>query len=465
MQKDQQYDLVVVGSGPAGEKGAAQAAYFGKRVAIVEAGDIGGSATNTGTLPSKVLRETAAHVAGLRRRDPYGLRRAFEGPLTPDELFFRERDVIEAYRGLVRENIRRHGIDYFEGRATLVDATTVDVALHAGGSARLAATFVLIATGSRPMRPPEVPFDDERIFDSDGILGLKVLPKSMVVVGGGVVGCEYASLLQALGIQVTLIDRDSSLLPFLDDEIALVLQRNLREAGLDLRLEASTNRIERTSEGVRVTLNTGAAVEAGALLFTGGRLGNSEGLGLDELGIETDARGRIKVDERFQTTLANVMAAGDVIGFPALANTSMEQGRVAVCHAFGFEYKTEVSSLLPYAVYTIPEVSKLGLSEEDALAAGRDVVAGRGYYRENARGQIAGDTGGMVKLVIDRASRELLGVHIIGLGASELVHIGQACMYYKGTIDYFIDNVFNFPTLSDVYKYAAYDGLGKLAGR
>jgi NAD(P) transhydrogenase len=460
--QDHRYHLVVIGSGPAGEKGAAQAAYFGKRVAIVEAGDIGGSATNTGTLPSKVLRETAVHIAGLRERDPYGLRHSLDLRLTPDELFFRQRVVVESYRELVRENIRRHGIDYIEGRASLADRNTVEVSLRSGGVRRLSADFVLIATGSRPVRPAEVPFDAEAVFDSDAILGLKRLPKAMIVVGGGVVGCEYTSIFQALGIKVTLLDRDPSLLPFLDDEIAGLLQQRMQEAGVDLRLNTSAREIRRTDAGVEATLGDGSSVRADALLFTGGRAGNTEGLGLERLGIETDARGRIKVNERYETAAPNIMAAGDVIGFPALANTSMEQGRVAVCHAFGFDYKTEVSTLLPYAVYTIPEVSKLGLSEEEARAAGRDTAAGRGHYRENARGQIAGDTGGLVKLVFDRGSLELLGVHIIGTGASELVHISQACMYFHGTIDFFIQNVFNFPTLSDVYKYAAYDGLGKV---
>jgi NAD(P) transhydrogenase len=460
----ERYDLVVIGSGPAGEKGAAQAAYFGKSVAVVEAGDIGGSATNTGTLPSKLLRETAVHVAALRARDPYGVRHSLELHLTPEELFYRQRDVVEAYRELVAANIRRHRIDYYEGRATVSGPNEVSVALASGGSARLEADFILIATGSRPMRPPEVPFDDEAVFDSDTILGLKRLPASLIVVGGGVVGCEYASLLQALGIQVTLLDRDQSLLPFLDNEIASLLQTRLQEAGLDLRLNTAACAYERTPGGVRAELAEQPAVEAEALLFAGGRLGNTDGLGLEALGVAVDARGRVKVDERFRTSVGSIMAAGDVIGFPALANTSMEQGRVAVCRAFGFEYKSEVSSLMPYAVYTIPEVAMVGLTEEAAVAAGREIAAGRGYYRENARGQIAGDTGGLVKLVFDRGTRELLGVHIIGRGASELVHTGQACMYFGGTIDYFIDSVFNFPTLTDVYKYAAYDGLGKIAG-
>jgi NAD(P) transhydrogenase len=459
---DRHYDLVVIGSGPAGEKGAAQAAYFGKRVAVVEAGDIGGSATNTGTLPSKLLRETAVHIASLRARDPYGVRHSLELHLTPEELFYRQREVVEAYRKLVAANIKRHGIDYFEGTGTVSGPNEVGVALGGGGNALLTADFILVATGSRPMRPSEVPFDEEAVFDSDTILGLKRLPASMIVVGGGVVGCEYASLLQALGIQVTLLDRDTSLLPFLDDEIASLLQTRMQEAGLDLRLNTSACAYERTSGGVRARLDDGA-VEAEALLFAGGRLGNTDGLGLEALGIEVDARGRVKVDSRFRTAAPSIMAAGDVIGFPALANTSMEQGRVAVCQAFGFEYKSEVSSLMPYAVYTIPEVAMVGLTEEDAASRGREVATGRGYYRENARGQIAGDTGGVVKLVFDRGTRELLGVHIIGRGASELVHTGQACMYYGGTIDYFIDSVFNFPTLTDVYKYAAYDGLGKVA--
>lgn len=455
----ERYDLVVIGSGPAGEKGAAQAAYFGKRVAIVEEGDAGGSATNTATLPSKILRETALHVAGLRRRDPYGLRFSFDAELTPAELFFREHEVVQTYRRLVAENIRRHGIDYFRGVASLSDAHNVQVRTLEGRRERLSADFILIATGSRPYRPPEVPFDADCIFDSDGILNLKRLPKSLIVVGGGVVGCEYASLFQALGIRVTLIDRDAGLLPFLDEDLSRLLEQRLQEAGLDLRLNTPTARIERAGNKALVRLQDGSNVEAEALLFTGGRQGNSEGLRLERLGIESDHRGRIKVNERFQTAVPHIMAAGDVIGFPALAATSMEQGRVAVCHAFGLEYKTEVSSLIPYAVYTIPEVSKAGLTEEEARELGRRYATGRAYFRENARGQIGGETGGMVKLVFDVDTLELLGTHVIGQSASELVHLGQTCMYFHGTIDFFIQNVFNFPTLSDAYKYAAYDGL------
>jgi NAD(P) transhydrogenase len=459
-----EYDLLVIGSGPAGEKGAAQAAYFGKRVAIVEADEVGGAATNTGTLPSKVLRETALHVAELRQRDPYGLGRHLDKELTPEALFFRKQQVVETNRRVVLENIRRHGIDLFRGLASLKDAQTVLVRGADGTEKALRGRFVLVAAGSAPFRPAALPFDDEVVFDSDSILGMTRLPTSMLVVGGGVIGCEYASLFAALGIEVKLIDRGRRLLPFIDEEVASALQDRMRQMGVELMQgryvrDVTVDAIRRV---VHATLDDGTALEAESLLFCGGRQGRIEGLGLEALGIGTDERGRIKVNDHYQTAVPNIYAAGDVIGHPALAATSMEQARVGVCHAFGFDYKQAMSPLIPYGIYTIPTVSAAGLSEEQARDEGRRFVVGRASYATNPRGQIVGDTAGFLKLVIDAEDRKLIGVHMIGEGAFELVHIGQVAMQLGGTVDVFIDNVFNFPTLSDLYKYAAYDALGKL---
>lgn len=464
MAGEYDYDLLVIGAGPAGEKGGAQAAYFGKRVAIVEAAEVGGAATNTGTLPSKVLRETALVVSELRQRDPYGLGRHLGADLTPESLFFRKRQVVESHRALVLENIRRHGIDLLHGEASIEDAHTVHVRGLSGGGRRVSAEFILIATGSRPMRPPTVPFDDDLVMDSDSVLNMSRLPASMVIVGGGVIGCEYTSIFAALGMHVTLVDRGDRLLPFLDQELSQALQARMAEQGVHVLLGRSVPTIESIEARAKVvvTLDNGNKIEADALLFSGGREGRTEGLGLDALGIATDPRGRVLVNDHYQTAVPNIYAAGDVIGHPALAATSMEQARVAVCHAFGFAYKTGVSALVPLGIYTIPTVSAVGMSEEEAAAAGMRYVVGRTSYARNARGQIAGDTTGFLKLVFDSSDRRLIGVHMIGEDATELVHIGQMAMQLGGTVDVFIDNVFNFPTLTDAYKYAAYDALGKL---
>jgi NAD(P) transhydrogenase len=458
------YDLIVIGGGPAGEKGAAQAAYFGKRVAIIEADELGGSATNTGTLPSKTLRETALHVFDLRQRDPHGLRHWFNRALSPEELFYRKRLVVESYQQLVHENIERHGIGLFRGAASLVDGHTVRVARADGDTAVVKGRYVLIASGSSPFRPPDAPFDGEHVYDSDTILKLKRLPSSLIVVGAGVIGCEYASLFAALGISVSLIERGERLLSFLDREIVDALVQRFRELGIDLMLGQSSYVIEVSPEHdcARVRMANGSELSADAVLYCGGRQGNTQNLGLEGLGIKTDARGRIEVNERYQTAVPNVYAAGDVIGFPALASTSMEQARVAICHAFSFDYKKEVSTLVPYGIYTIPEVAMVGATEESLRESRQDYLVGQARYGSNPRAQIAGDTSGFVKLLFDPDSERIVGVHIIGEQASELIHIGQACMYYGGTLDFFIRNVFNFPTLADMYKYAAYDGLGNL---
>lgn len=458
------YDLIVIGAGPAGEKGAAQAAYFGKRVAIVESGDVGGTSTNTGTLPSKTLRETALHIANLRQRDRFGLGPTLDRELTPEDLFFRERLVVSNYQALVMENIVRHQIDLVRGRALLTGPNSVAVTRPDGTRLELQGRFILIATGSHPVRPEHIPFDGEYVHDSDSILRLKRLPKTLAVVGAGVIGSEYTTLFAALGIPVTLIDGGDVLLPSLDREVAEALLAEIEAAGVSVRFRESIEKVEtNTSEGsVRLRFASGEELEAEAMLYCGGRQGNTEGLGLEALGVETDRRGRVAVNESYQTAAPNIYAAGDVIGYPSLASTSMEQGRVAVCHAFGFEYKQRVSSLLPYALYTIPEVSMVGATGEELKAAGRPYLAGRASYRDNPRGQIAGDTTGFIKLLFDPEDQKLLGVHIIGERASEIIHIGEACIYFGGTIDFFIQNVFNFPTFSDLYTYAAYDGLGNL---
>ncbi len=464
------FDLVVIGSGPAGEKGAAQAAYFGKRVAIVEKQpDLGGACANTGTLPSKTLRESALYLSGLRQRDIFGVDVSVRTQGLSVAHFMVQKDVVVTREHeRISRNIDRHGISLVRGSARLDDAHTVVVDRDGEPPRVLHTEVVLIATGSSPRRPPEIPFADPDVDDSDEILTLDRIPSTLVVVGGGVIGCEYASVFTALGTtRVTLLEARDRLLGFLDTEISDRLTQAFRRIGMEVILNDQIAQYGKQDPGpgVRLVLKSGRVLEADRVLVAAGRLGNTTGLGLDKLGVKLDERGLVVVDEHFETTCPGVYAAGDVVGFPALASTSMEQARVAMCHAFQLKYKTRVSELFPYGLYTVPEVSMAGLTEADARKKGLDVEVGRAYYKDNARGQIINDPDGMVKLVFDAGTRKLLGVHVLGERATELVHTGQAVLAHGGTIDYFIDAVFNYPTLGELYKYAAYDGLGKLRAR
>jgi NAD(P) transhydrogenase len=459
------FDLVVIGSGPAGEKGAAQAAYFGKRVALVERGpNLGGAGVNTGTVPSKTLRESALYFSGLRQRGLYGVDYSLREGLTVQDFMHRKDAVVAAERLKISSNLAVHKIEFFTGTARFEDPHTVVVDVPQSVPRYLRGEVILIATGSKPHRPPEIPFDDKSIFDSDSILTMDRIPKSMIVVGGGVIGCEYASIFTALGVAVTLVDGRERLLPFLDAEISEQLRAHLAGLGLALVLEERPKGTARTASGVRMTLASGKIVEAETALFAAGRRGAVEGLGLERASLGINQRGNIDVNERYQTGVAHIYAAGDVIGFPALASTSMEQGRVAMCHAFGFPYKQRLASQLPLGIYTIPEISAVGESEESCKEKKIPYEVGRAKYANNARGQIIGDTSGILKLIFSPATKQLLGVHIIGESATELIHLGMAVLESEGKIDAFIELVFNFPTLSELYKYAAYDGLGNLAG-
>ncbi|HEU4643796.1 MAG TPA: Si-specific NAD(P)(+) transhydrogenase [Gemmatimonadaceae bacterium] len=460
------YDMVVIGAGPAGEKGAAQAAYFGKRVCVVErAPRPGGAAINTGTIPSKTLRETALYFSGLRQRGLYGVDYTVKPDITVADFMFRERNVVESEWALIEENLRRHGIDVVHGTARFEDAHTLLAEAPGGGTRRLSGDVMLIATGSRPVRPATIPFDDAVVVDSDSILRLARMPSRLIVVGGGVIGCEYACIFAALGVRVTLLNARERLLTQLDADIGDALrERMMTRLGIDVRLGADVASIAVRDALATVTLADGSALDAECVLYSIGRAGCTEGLGLERAGVALGTRGFIPVDERFRTSVPNIYAAGDVIGFPALASTSMEQARVAVCHAFDLRYKEHVSPVLPYAVYTIPEVSSVGETEDGARAKGLSHAVGRASYRLNPRGQIIGDVDGMIKLVFRPEDLRLLGVSIIGEGAAELIHVGMACLAFGGTIDFFIQSVFNYPTLADAYKYAAYDGLQKARG-
>jgi NAD(P) transhydrogenase len=456
------YDLAVIGCGPAGEKGAAQAAYFGKRVVVIEqAPKPGGAAVHTGTLPSKTMRETALALSGYRQRELYGLKMVLDRATAAPRLLSRK----DAVRGLevarIRANLDRHEVDLYEGHAEFVDPHRL-VVRDGRASRDITFAFGLIATGSVPFHPPEIDFADPDIDDSDTILTIDRLPATLTILGAGVIGCEYACMFAAMGVKVTLIEGRDRLLPFLDLEIADRLREAMIGLGIDLRMGDGFKTVVRDGQQIVTNTTSGAKVIAEKLLFAAGRNGASDDLGLPSIGVGVNKRGQVEVDAGFRTKVPNIYAAGDVIGFPALASTSMEQARVAVCHAFGFTYKTVVSDVLPYGIYTIPEVSAVGVGEEDARVRGIAFVVGRGLYRDNARGKIVGDRDGLVKLVFARDTRKLIGCHCIGSQASELVHIGQAAILLGGTVDSFVDTVFNYPTLSECFKYAAYDALGKL---
>jgi NAD(P) transhydrogenase len=455
------YDLVVIGSGPAGEKGAAQAAYFGQRVALVERGSsLGGAGINTGTIPSKTLRETALYFSGLQQRGLYGIDYSLKEGLTVRDFMHRE-VVVERERQLIQQNLERHHVEIVWGTGTIVDPHTVRVYTHTGETRDLNTDFILIATGSSPYHPPDVPFDHPLIYDSDSILQMKFIPKCMAVIGGGVIGCEYASIFTALGVQVTLVESRERLLPFIDHEIATQLQTQLTQLGLRFVFKEKVMKIETHQDHVHLQLNSGAQLECDIALFAAGRQSNIQGLGLEALQVTLGERGLIHVNEHYQTNIPNIYAAGDVIGFPALASTSMEQARVAMVHAFNLHYKEQVSPVLPYAIYTVPEIAMVGLTEDGCLAKKMPYLVGRAHYDHNPRGQIIGEVHGMLKLIFSPADKKLLGVHHIGEMSAELVHIGAYALANGDTIDAFIRAVYNYPTLADAYKYAAYDGLGQ----
>jgi NAD(P) transhydrogenase len=466
MSAKSRFDMVVIGSGPAGEKAAAQAAYFSRRVAVVErCPSPGGAMVRDAEIPSKTLRETALYVTGFRRRDVYGLGLTLDPEATVAQLRQRTGQVIETMTDAVRRNLERHGIEFVHGSARLGPDRTVHVSQDAGQERVLEGDVVLIATGSRPFRPPSVPFDDPDVHDSETVLDIDRPFADLVVVGGGVVGCEYASIFTALGVNVTLVDSGERILPLLDAEVSQLLAQVFRRMGMRLVLGGGRATITRDTDGLTCTLADGEEIRPDKLLFAAGRLGNIEDLGLEEAGVEVDARNRIVVDETYRTTAESIYAAGDVIGPPALASVSMEQGRVAACHALGIPFKDTVDPMPPFGVYSVPEAARVGLTEEEAVARGIDYEVGRGWFVGNTRATIAGAPEGLVKLVFQPDDRKLLGVHVLGDHATELVHQGQAVLNYGGAIDYFIHSTFNAPTESEAYKYAAYDGLQRLQAR
>lgn len=457
-----QYDLVVIGSGPAGEKGAAQAAYFGKKVAMIEAEPVvGGAAANTGTLPSKTLRETALMLSGFRARGLYGVDLSIRREVKVRDFLHREKMVKETERGRIIKNLERHRVNLFQGFGSFVDPHTIRVTPKSGDEETLTADKILIATGSSPRTPEMFPFAHARVWDSNEILQLEFMPKTMAVVGGGVIGSEYACTFAALGVQVFLIDGRDKLLTFLDGEISNAIKNRMVQLGIEMVMPEQVKACSADDKACRVTLESGRTLDVDAVLVAAGRVSNTGKLNLQAAGVDVGERGLLKVNEYFQTNVEHIYAAGDVIGFPALASTSMEQARLAMVHAFQLGYKTEVSPILPFGIYTIPEVSMAGETEESLRAKKIDFVAGRASYGNNPRGEIIGDYDSFLKLLFRRSDMKLLGVHVIGEQATELVHIGLAAMLAGASSDLFIRACFNYPTLGDLYKYATYDAMGQ----
>ena len=455
------YDMLVIGSGPAGQKAAIQGAKVGKKVGIVERKKfVGGLCINSGTIPSKSLREAVLFLSGFRQRNLYGASYRVKKDITFEDLLFKCDHVVKAEQEVVQNQLIRNHVDYIVGNASFIEPHRLSIKQDLETNEH-SADYIMIAVGTEPSRPAAIPFDDTTIIDSDGLLALKQLPKSLTIVGGGVIGCEYASILATLGIPVVLIERRPRLLEFVDSELIEALQYQMRSIGVTLRFNEEVTAVQKHSDGaVVIQLKSGKQIRAALLMYSSGRVGATKGLNLESIGIQADERGRLRVNENFQTAIPHIYAVGDVIGFPALASTSMQQGRHAACHALGLACDAS-AHLLPYGIYTIPEISMVGRNEDELTRDGVPYELGVARYHEIARGQLIGDTVGMLKLLFHSDTRELLGVHIIGEGATELVHIGQAVMALGGKLDYFIDAVFNYPTLAECYKVAALAALNR----
>src|SRR5262245_1867905 len=457
------YDMLVIGSGPAGQKAAIQAAKVGKKVGIIERKRVvGGICINTGTIPSKSLREAVLFLSGFRQRNLYGASYRVKKEITFEDLALRCDHVVKAEQEVIQNQLTRNHVDFMVGTATFVDPHRISITQGTEINEHTA-DYIVIAVGTEPSRPADIPFDGESIIDSDSLFSLKQLPKSLTIVGGGVIGCEYASILATLGIPVVLVERRPRLLEFVDAEIIEALQYQMRSVGVTLRFNEEVVGVEKNFDhSVTIFLKSGKKISSPLLMYSVGRIGATRTLGLANIGIEPDDRGRIKVNENFQTVAPHIYAVGDVVGFPALASTSMQQGRHAACHAFRLNCDT-TTHLLPFGIYTIPEISTVGRNEDELTRDGVPYEIGAARYSEIARGQLIGDTVGMLKLLFHSETRDLLGVHAIGDGATELVHIGQAVMALGGKLDYFIDTVFNYPTLAECYKVAALAALNEFA--
>ncbi|MBV8927895.1 MAG: Si-specific NAD(P)(+) transhydrogenase [Mycobacteriaceae bacterium] len=458
-----EFDLVVIGSGPGGQKAAIAAAKLGKSVAVIERTQmLGGVCVNTGTIPSKTLREAVLYLTGMSQRELYGASYRVKEKITPADLLARTQHVIGKEIDVVRSQLMRNRIELYTGHGRFVDEHTLLIEDPVRSDRiTVSGRYIVIATGTKPARPPGVEFDEERVLDSDGILDLKSLPTSMVVVGTGVIGIEYASMFAALGTKVTVVEKRDTMLDFCDPEVVEALRFHLRDLAVTFRFGEEVTAVDVGASGTVTTLASGKQIPAETVMYSAGRQGQTDHLDLENAGLETDSRGRIFVDDQFRTKVDHIYAVGDVIGFPALAATSMEQGRLAAYHAFG-EPTSGMTDLQPIGIYSLPEVSYVGATEVDLTKDSIPYEVGVSRYRELARGQIAGDSYGMLKLLVSTEDLKLLGVHIFGTNATELVHIGQAVMGCGGTIEYLVDAVFNYPTFSEAYKVAALDVMNKM---
>jgi NAD(P) transhydrogenase len=464
------YDCIVIGTGPAGQKGAIQAAKLGKRVAIIEKNQVlGGAQINTGTIPSKALREAVLHLTGAGKQGLFGQACRVKKHITIADLVSFSQRVIRHEWDVIRSQFDRNGVELIWGKARFVGPN--ELAIHGpDGDEHISADRFLLGVGTRPARPENVPFNTQTVFTSDEVMHLERLPKTMIVVGGGVIGTEYACIMATLGVQVTLIEGRNKVIGFLDQEIADAFQYFMRQSGITLRLGEKVDKIQEIDlqngtlhHLVEAQLESGKRLHAETLLYAVGRQGVCRELGLEAVGVKFDDRERLQVNDHYQTNVEHVYAAGDVIGFPSLASTSMEQGRRAICHAFDCgDVENYNTSLFPYGIYAVPEISMVGKTEEQLTEEGIPYESGIAHYREIARGQLLGDELGMLKLLIHQDTHKILGVHVIGTGATELIHIGQAVMALDGDAEFFVNNVFNFPTLAECYKVAAYHGLNKL---
>jgi len=458
----QPYDLIVIGSGPGGQRAAIQGAKAGKRVAVVEKEtSIGGVCINTGTIPSKTMREAVLHLSGFYDRNFYGTNYNSKDAVTMADLNFRVQHVVENEVGVTQNQLKRNNVDLIHGTARFVDPHHIRVE-NSNGYGEFEAQFVVVATGTKPAANPKVPINGRNIINSDQILSMPQIPRTLIVVGGGVIGVEYACMFATLGVRVIIVEKRPRLLEFADTEMVEALTYHMRDQRATLRLNEEVESVEELPDGkVAANLVSKKRINADALLYAIGRQGNVYGLNLAAAGLEADDRGRIKVDADYRTSQPHIFAVGDVIGFPSLASVSMEQGRISAARAFGLDVKSDPAGY-PYGIYTIPQISFIGKTEEQLTDADVPYEVGVAYYREIARGQITGHTDGRLKILFHRETLELLGVHIFGEDAAELLHIGQAVFLLKGPVTYFINTVFNYPTLAECYKTAAFNGLNRL---
>jgi NAD(P) transhydrogenase len=463
----EKFDLIVIGSGPAGRRAAIQAAKLGKSVLVVENRlRVGGVSVHTGTIPSKTLRETVLNLSGWRERGFYGLAYRVKKDIEGKDLGARLRMTLDHEIDVLEHQFARNGVRTVAGKARFINPTTLAVRNGDDADHMFEATNVVIAVGTAPFRPKHIPFNETSVFDSDNVASDPRVPKSLTVVGAGVIGLEYATIFSAMDVPVTLVEPREQFLEFIDREIIEEFVHELRKRGMQLRLGVKVDAVELDGAGWTVsTLSDGRKIRTEMLLYAAGRVGATSGLGLEACGIEADDRGRLKVDPKtFQTNVPNIYAAGDVIGFPSLASVTMEQGRIAACHAFGAPVPT-APEYFPYGIYSVPEISTVGMTEQEVKDKGIAYECGIARFRETSRGHIMGLQGGMMKLIFSLKTRRLLGAHIIGEGATELVHIGQAVLNLKGTVDYFVENAFNYPTLAEAYKIAALDAFNRMPPR